>query len=118
MVNAMALHFRNFVKSFFRLTSNFWLVTGLARPVNYSQPRPLDFKAGQRSFGSFLSVPAFYVFATVLSAALSILGSNYWSLAGLAGLVIWPALAVMHFELSGATWAEWSAQLRKIGSRM
>jgi len=114
----MVQFLQNFVKAFLRVTSSFWLVTGLARPVNGTQPRPLDFAAhGWNGGRNRVNAPALYIFAIILSATLSILGSHYWALAGLAGLVVWPALAVMHFELSGATWAEWSAQLRKIGSR-
>jgi len=58
-----------------------------------------------------LSAPVVYVFATVISAALSVFGSHILGLIGLAGLVVWPALAVMHFELSGATWTEWRGRV-------
>jgi len=83
-----------------------WPTVKLSQAASNAQPVPAATK-GRRWSGILLSAPGFYVFVTVLSAALSVFGSHIWSLVGLAGLVVWPAMAVMHFELSGETWPEW-----------
>jgi hypothetical protein len=62
----------------------------------------------------WLNPPLLYLTATVVSAIIWLFGPHFWALAGLSGLVIWPALAVMHFELSGATWVNWRNQLRSV----
>ncbi len=63
-------------------------------------------------FGNtFLNAPVIYCFAILVSTSLWLLGARSWSIGGLMGLMVWTALAVMHFELSGATWAQWCEKL-------
>jgi len=65
----------------------------------------------RRLMAFFFNPLILYAIATVVSAGIWQFTSSAWGLAGLAGLVIWPALAVVHFELSGITWMEWKIQL-------
>ena len=114
----MALDFINYMKAALRKMRSYWPTSTLDQTASRSLPTPVDSASRPRS-GAWLSAPMLYVVVTIISAVLSILGSRFWGLIGLAGLVVWPALAVLHFEMSGATWAEWSARLRKaLGARV
>ena len=71
-----------------------------------SLPKPVAPGAGLQTFAR-LNAPVFYLAATFLSAGFWFFASHAWALTGLCGLVVWPALAVVHFELTGASWADW-----------
>jgi hypothetical protein len=111
----MAFSFPNFITSWFRPTNNRRQVSDLAQPANVA-PTVMVNAPGHRRLmaGALLKAPVLCLAATVVSAGFCVFGHQAWELAGLSGLVVWPALAVMHFELSGATWAAWCAPVRKV----
>jgi hypothetical protein len=114
----MAQNIINRMKSTLRMSRERWSTVDLDQMAGEVQSAQVD-SAVSQWVGACLSAPVLYVFATLVSALLSILGSRVLGLVGLAGLVVWPALAVMHFELSRASWAKWSAPLRKaVGIRV
>jgi hypothetical protein len=109
----MAFNFIHDMKSPLRLLRSRGPVAELGQQPVGSPSVPVN-SAFHQWGSACLSTPVLYIAATVISAALSILGSRLWGLVGMGGLVVWPALAVMHFELSGATWAQWSDPLPKV----
>jgi len=54
-----------------------------------------------------VKAPVVYGVAVSLSLLMALTGGSGWSMAGYVSLVVWVLLAVVHFEISGATGVRW-----------
>ncbi len=101
-----------YLGGFFLLVYNIWRTARSGQPVNGTIQIPAVVAVERLSFGrTFLNPPVVYCFAIVVSFVLWLLGGGFWSIAGLVSLTLWGALAIVHFELSGATWTQWYDKL-------
>ncbi len=101
-----------YLGGFFLMVYNIWRTARSGGAVNGTIQIPAVAAVERLSFGqTFLNPPVIYCFAIIVSTSLWLLGGSFWSIAGLVGLTVWTALAIMHFELSGATWVQWYDKL-------
>lgn len=74
--------------------------------------------AGKRpgnGFRGYINAPVIYSFAILCTAGIMIFGSGIVFLAGCFLTGLFTIMAVAHFEISGAKWADWYEELLKHG---
>ena len=101
-----------YLGGFLLMVYNLWRTARSGAAVNGTIQVPVVAAVERLSFGqTFLNAPVIYCFAIIVSTSLWLLGGSFWSIAGLVSLTVWTALAIVHFELSGATWTQWYDRL-------
>ncbi|HVU38433.1 MAG TPA: cytochrome-c oxidase, cbb3-type subunit I [Opitutales bacterium] len=101
-----------YLGGFFLMVYNLGRTAKSGQPVNGTIQIPAAAEVERLSFGrTFFNAPVLYCFSIIVCGALWMLGGSFWSIAGLVGVTVSAAIAIVHFELSGATWSAWYDKL-------
>ena len=108
-----------YLVGFFMMAYNLWKTMRSGTPVNGSiqVTSAMEELAGEpkNGFRGFLNAPVIYSFAIVVAACFMIFGDGLAFLFGIIAAAFVMVLAVAHFEVSGAKWADWHEQLLEHG---
>jgi len=103
-----------YLGGFLMLAFNIWKTARSGHPVNGVVEVYIEEDHATEKFAfakTFLNAPVAYSFALIVCASLWFLGNDYLSFAGLVGVCITVAGAMLQVELGGRKWSEWYEQL-------
>jgi len=103
-----------YLGGFVMLAYNIWKTARSGQPVNGVVEVYIEEKHVPAEFAftrTFFNAPVIFSFAAIACACLWFLGNDYVSLAGLLGLCLTIAGAILQVELGGRKWNDWYEQL-------
>jgi cytochrome c oxidase cbb3-type subunit I/II len=103
-----------YLSGFLMLAWNIWKTVQSGQPVNGTIEVFVEDQHPSEGFAfakTFFNAPVLHSFAAILLLCLWIFGNDFVSIAGLVGLAVTFASAVIQVEMRGQKWTDWYEQL-------